>query len=116
MHLRPAPRRLSVIQLRAHRRDAQPRNPIGLSVDRLDQPALFQPLKHRQGAIAEDMVVAIVTGDVADFSVLTPLKMNGAALSQNVQDTLLYFRDVQWIVPWIMPSETGPAGTSLGRV
>src|ERR1700742_557656 len=84
---------LAIVQLRAHRVEAQSRDAIGLAAMRLDQTAPLELLEQVERAIRQSMAVAVVAIDLGD-TIVAPDMLNASALREAVQHALLQFRDI----------------------
>ncbi len=77
-----------MIKLRAHGLHPFARDAVGFAVDRADETPLSEAVEHGKGAIRQDMSMARVTGDGANFAVLTPIIVDGSTQGEFVQNTL----------------------------
>jgi len=84
----------AVVELRPHGMKAPPRDAVGASVLRGDQPAVPQPAEGEKRAVAEDPAFPRDAGNLRDFSLFVLLNENMAAARERMQRSLFELRDI----------------------
>ena len=104
----------AVIELRPDAGEAEPRDAVGRTVVRGDQPAPLQAQEYAQRTVAQAVAVAIVAIRRHEAAVLSRM-FDMAALRQHVQDALLQFRDVHGNRLSSTPDSAKPAARAKAR-
>jgi hypothetical protein len=77
-----------LVQLRARRFYPRFRDAIRPPALRADETTLPEPQENRKRAIRQDMPIARVAGDTANFAILVSLVMDDTTQSEFMQNTL----------------------------